>query len=225
MTVILVALSILFFLALDWLVLGRKEREGVLAMGKARRPVDAVRVRLPGGIFFAPSHTWLNLFPTGKIVLGVDDFVSRLLEEPRVTLLKTTGEHVDRGEPILRLETSGHSLTVRSPIDGRILTPNTRLVSTPSLMRDALFSDGWAYVMKPDDARDLKDFMLGEESQGWIKAEFGRLRDLLAGVANAGQPVLSPALLQDGGPPVVGIMESMDDPTWQRFEATFLQVR
>lgn len=223
MTVILVALSILFFLALDWLVLGRKEREGVMAYAKAQQPGEAVRVRLPGGIFFAPSHTWLNLFPSGRVVLGVDDFVSRLLEKPRVALLKSTGEHVTKGEPILRLQTDSHSLTIRSPIDGRIVTPNAHLVRSPNLMREALFSDGWAYVMKPDNSRDLKSFMLGEESRGWIQNEFGRLRDLFAGVGNAAQ--LSPALLQDGGPPVMGIMESMDDPTWQRFEETFLEVR
>lgn len=223
MTVVLVALSILFFLALDWLVLGRKEREGVLAYAKAQQPGEAVRVRLPGGIFFAPSHTWLNLFPSGRVVLGVDDFVSRLLEKPRVALLKSAGERVTKGEPILRLQTDSHSLTVRSPIDGRIVTPNSLLVRSPNLMREALFSDGWAYVMKPDNARDMKSFMLGEESRSWIQNEFGRLRDLFAGVGSSAQ--LSPALLQDGGPPVMGIMESMDDPTWQRFEETFLQVR
>ena len=223
MTVILVATTILFFLALDYLVLGRKARESVAAAHNARIANGPVNGRLPGGVFFAPSHTWLNLFPSGKVQLGVDDFVSRLMENPSVALLKNAGDPVAKGEPILRLESRGHALTVRSPIDGQIVSPNAHLTKYPQLMRESLFSDGWAYTVRPTRPADLKELLLGEESRGWLRDEFARLRDLFAGVGNEG--VLSPAMLQDGGPPVAGAMQEMDEAVWQRFEAEFLNVR
>lgn len=222
MTVILVATTILFFLALDWLVLGRKARESVAAQ-HASAASGPVNVRLPGGVFFAPSHTWLNLFPSGKVQLGVDDFVSRLMENPSVALLKNAGDPVAKGEPIMRLESRGHALTVRSPIEGRIVSPNSHLARYPQLMRESLFSDGWAYTVRPTRPADLKNLLLGEESRGWIRDEFARLRDLFAGVGDPG--VLSPAMLQDGGPPVAGAMQEMDEQVWRRFEDEFLNVR
>lgn len=222
MTVILVALTILFFLALDWLVHGRREREGVIRAQVGAGEVPQ-HVRLPDGVFFAPSHTWLNLFPTGRVTLGVDDFVARLLDNPQVSLLKQAGDAVVKGDPILRLESAGHSLTVRSPIDAEVLVPNANLVRTPTLMRDALFSDGWAYTLRPRSVRDVKGLLLGDESRAWLRGEFGRLRDLFASAAPA--PALCPVLLQDGGPPVAGVMKEMDEATWRRFEVEFLGVK
>lgn len=221
MTVILVALTILFFLALDWLVHGRRERSEAPASTAARGEAPG-RVRVPAGLFFAPSHTWLNLFPTGRVTLGVDDFVSRLIAEPRVSLLKNAGDSVARGEPILRLESATHSLTVRSPIDAEVIAPNANLVASPRLLREALFSEGWAYALKPRSVRDVKGLLLGAETQDWLSHEFGRLRDFFA--AGGPEPQLSPALLQDGGEPVSGVLEARGESEWRRFEAEFLAV-
>ncbi len=221
MTIILVVATILFFLGLDWLVRIRKQPAGVPAA--ARAAGHPVRVRIPGGVFFSRSHTWLNLFPSGKVLVGVDDFVGRLVEDPRVTLLKRAGERVEKGEPILKLESGGHALTLRSPIEGEILAPNKELERRPGLMKEALFSDGWAYAVQPGRPGDLKDLLLGEETRRWIQDEFARLRDLFAGAGAT--PALSPAALPDGGPPVGGALKQMDDSVWRRFEETFLQVR
>lgn len=222
MTVILVALTILFFLGLDWLVHSHRER----SEAPASKPAPGMapgRVRVPAGLFFAPSHTWLNLFPTGRVTLGVDDFVSRLIDSPRISLLKRAGEPVAKGEPILTLESDTRSLTVRSPIDGEIVTSNANLVAAPRLLREALFSDGWAYAVKPRSVRDVKSLLLGDESRDWIRGEFARLRDFFA--TTGPEPELSPALLQDGGAPVTGALAAMDAAEWQRFETEFLAVK
>jgi glycine cleavage system H protein len=220
MTVILVVGTILLFLGLDWMVRIRKQDHAALV---ERRVVEAhsARVRMPGGVFFSRSHTWLNMFPSGKVLVGVDDFVNRLVDDPKVTLLKRTGERVVKGDPIMTLTTEGHSLTVRSPIDGEILAPNTSLVKHPELMRESLFSEGWAYAMKPVRPSELKHLLLGEETRRWIQDEFARLRDVFAGAG----ALAAPALLQDGGPPVKGAMTRMDQQVWLRFEEEFLQVR
>jgi hypothetical protein len=88
-------------------------------------------------------------------------------------------------------------------------------------MREALFSEGWAYVVRPRHEGQLKDLLLGEETRRWIAEEFARLRDVFAGAG----AVAAPALLQDGGPPIGGAMTGMDDRVWERFEEEFLQVR
>ena len=220
MTVLLVLVTVLACLGVDWLIRTRRHRVAVGVVGTASPPDRSVRVRVPAGVFFARSHTWVNLFPTGKVLVGVDDFVGRLLERPRVTLLKRAGDRVAQGEPILELRSDGHVLTVRSPLDGRVLAPNPELERRPEVMHEALFSDGWAYAVMPGRPGDLKQMLLGEEARAWIGREFARLRDVFAGVPGE----MSPALLQDGGPPLGGAMNRMDDAVWRRFEAEFLQV-
>jgi glycine cleavage system H protein len=217
MTVILVAVTILFCLGLDWLVRGRKESAGAGATARA------LKVRLPGGIFFSRSHTWVNLLTSGKALVGVDDFVSRLVEEPDVTLLKNPGERVGRGEPFLRLSAGDRTLTLRSPIDAVVLTRNEDLVIGAEPNPGAQLSDGWAYAVRPTKPGDIRQLLLGEESRGWIREEFARLRDVFAGAG--GDAALSPATLQDGGPPLAGSMAKMDGKVWEHFEREFLAER
>jgi glycine cleavage system H protein len=214
MTVLLVVLTIAVFLTVDWL------------LHRGKMPVAATRatspaVRLPSGVFFARSHTWLNLFPSGHAWLGVDDFVSRLLDQPALRFRVEPGTHVTRGEPLLELEEDGRTLTIRSPIDARVVGLNPVLASDPGTLQSAPFSDGWVCELIPDRHSDVKSMMLGAESQNWMQREFGRLRDLFAGAGG----VLEPAMLQDGGPPVAGAMRQADEEIWQRFDREFLAVR
>ncbi len=223
MTVLLVVATIVFFLAVDWIVQrARASRAAQTAPGVESRP-GSYPLRVPEGVFFAKSHTWLNLFPSGKVRLGVDDFVGSVLENPEVSFMRTTGEHVEKGDPLLLLKEDDHQLIVRSPISGEIVGLNAELEKNPGLMRDMLFSNGWAYVIQPARAEQLRNLMLGDESRTWMGKEFRRLRDVLASVVSQGTPV--PAVLQDGGAPVPGVLKRLGASAWTKFEDEFLRVQ
>jgi len=152
--------------------------------------------------------------------IGIDDFIGRLLFRPVVSLLKNAGDRVERGEPIIRLGQNGHSLTIRSPIEGRVVSQNTALLAHPEYMGERLFNDGWAYTIEPDRTTELRDFIFGKETLGWIQKEFGRLRDILAGADGIEKAM--PVLLQDGGLPVAGVMRDVPDTVWRKIEQEFL---
>jgi glycine cleavage system H protein len=222
MTVIFVVMTILLFLTLDAVVRRVRARKAVpAAFAQTARP--AFPVRIPEGIFFARSHTWMNLFPSGKIRLGVDDFVGRLLDHPQVEYLKGAGDSVNKGDALFALSEGGRTLTVHAPMAGRIVSVNEELPARPELLKENLFSDGWAFTIQPERPSELRQMLLGEETGKWIAEEFRRLRDVFAAVPSEGQ--LVPALLQDGGPPVAGALKQMDADVWQNFEEEFLLVR
>ncbi len=218
MTVIFVVATILIFLGIDWIA--RTARERKAATVPAGVPLHPYPIRVPEGIFFTRSHMWLNLFPSGKVRLGIDDFIGRVVEQPEIVLLKKEGERIHRGEPIMLMRENQHILTVRSPIEGQIESTNDELRRHPELLHDELFSEGWAYTIVPQKFSDLKGLLLGNETREWMRTEFARLRDFFAGVTQTGQ--VAPAYLQDGGPPMAGIMRNMSDEVWQNFETEFL---
>jgi glycine cleavage system H protein len=220
MTVLFIIATVLLFLTADWAIQRSRQRRSA-APAIAPLAARELTVRIPDGIFFAPSHTWLNLFPSGKVRLGVDDFISRLLEKPGVKLLRAAGDRVAKGEPIMSLKSDGHSLTVRAPIDCEILSVNSALAKNPGLLEEGLFSDGWAYMIRPARNADMKKLLLGNESRLWIRTEYQRLKDVLAG----GGDTLRPAFLQEGGPPIAGILSAMDDKVWHALDEEFLNVR
>jgi glycine cleavage system H protein len=215
MTVLFVVLTIVLALTVDWLL---HRRHAEVPAAEAAVPAS---VRVPSGVFFARSHTWLNLFPSGHAWLGIDDFVVRLLTAPKVRFLVEPGARVQRGQPLVSLEEGDHALTIRSPIDGRILAFNDALREQPERLHEAPFIDGWVADLRPDRYSDMKSLLLGDETHAWMEAEFGRLRDVFAGAGGEVQP----AMLQDGGPPIAGAMRHVGDEVWKRFDREFLEVR
>jgi glycine cleavage system H protein len=218
MTVLLFLTMIVLFLAIDFFI-QRKNKTSPAAQMVRR---ESSPFRAPGGIFFAPSHTWLSLFPSGNVRIGADDFVLRMMENPTVVFLKNIGTRAKKGEPLFQLQEGSRTLTVRSPIDGEILATNEDVKKHPELLKQMLFSGGWAYTVKPQRTSELTQLLLGENSRAWIQKELGRLRDFIADAHHQGSPV--PVLLQDGGVPVEGTLKCLSAEQCERFEQQFLLV-
>ncbi len=216
MTVLLFLTMIIIFLGIDFVV--QRKKKTVPAAVYAQRAPHPLRV--PPGIFFSPTHTWLNLFPSGNVRIGADDFVLRMLKNPGVSFLKSPGSPAKKGEALFQLKEGTKTLTIHSPIDGEVVSFNEDLQRHPGKMREELFSNGWAYSMKPLHASELTQFLLGERSSAWIQQEFGRLRDFIAESTQVGSPV--PVLLQDGGIPVEGLLNDFSTEQCERFEQQFL---
>ena len=222
MTAIFFIATIVLLLGIDWVVQRLKKEDVQEPVLAPQSPAQANTLRIPEGIFFARSHTWINLFPSGKIRLGVDDFVGSLMENPRITFALRSGEQVEKGDPLLVIEDGDRKITVLSPLAGEILAVNEDLEKNPELMRKSLFSEGWAYSIRPRRLEELRSMLIGGETRAWMSSEFGRLRDLLAG-GTAGK--LAPVALQDGGAPAPGLLKRLDNARLRQFEEQFLQVR
>lgn len=215
MSVLLFIFTIAGFLTIDYFV-QRNKKVLVAAPTLLRK---ALPMRTPAGIFFSKSHTWLSLFPSGKIQLGIDDFLAQMFKTPVITLLKSATDRVMKGEPILRIAEGENDVLVRSPIDGVIANVNAHLSAHPDLLKQALFSEGWAYTITPEHTADLRSFYLGDDTRAWLKQEMGRLRDFFANLAGP-----APAYLQDGGLPAAGVMDHLNAEQCKRFENEFLNV-
>ncbi|MDD8017831.1 MAG: hypothetical protein PHP42_05625 [Bacteroidota bacterium] len=215
MTILVFILTIVVFLTIDYFVQRNKKAVRVSQPIKTH----AFTMRTPAGIFFTKSHTWLSLFPSGKIQLGVDDFLARMFTRPSVMFLKMTGDHIVKGEPIVRLEEGNNKVVVRSPIEGIVENVNEALAKHPALLNEALFSEGWAFTLRPSRTTDLKAFYLGDDTRVWLKEEMGRLRDFFSSLAT---PV--PAFMQDGGEIVGGVMNHLNSEQCKKFENEFLHV-
>ncbi len=215
MTVLLFVATILTFLGIDYLV--RRSRGEAEVPTVRRQQVSALQ--FPEGIFFSKTHTWLNLFPSGTVRLGVDDFVKRMFVCPQVTLLKAEGETVRKGEAIIRMHEDGNTFSVHSPIDGRITERNMRALETA---HDGTFTHGWAYGIEPaGGAAVVRNFLLGTETAAWMKSELARLRDFMAAATSTKSEYAS-VWLQDGGEPMPGVLNAVSAQQCAAFEQEFL---
>jgi glycine cleavage system H protein len=240
MVAIFVVLMILVFLTVDYFVL-RSQRKR-LAQGELVRHVGLVPVpidesilprrlrypvhdkgfALPHGLFFDRGHTWLRLRPSGEVRIGVDDFAQALLGRIDAIEMPAVGRELKRGAVILRLKQGSRSVAFVSPVEGVVTTVNESLLRSAEALKQTSYQQNWLVTVKPTGlSAALKHLLVAEDAAEWLKGELRRFRDFVSGIAP--QVALVGETLQDGGHPVDGLLERMDDQVWEKFERDFLR--
>ena len=222
MTAILVAVTIVLFLGIDSLRL-RRQRASVPALAAlpvAVRPEDFV---VPAGLFLSPGHTWARLEPDGSLLVGVDDFATRILG--RIDRLEVASQwaEVEREDAAVVLHQNRKSVAFAAPVEGTVTAINTEALLRPARVRTDPYGAGWLLRLRPRRlASELRELRIGEEARGWLRDEVERLGEFLSRQIPADAVG---ATLADGGLPVSDVLEQLDGTTWEAFEAEFLASR
>jgi glycine cleavage system H protein len=240
MVAIFVVLTIVIFLTVDFFVLRAQRRR--VAQGELVRHVGLVPVPidenllprrawnpvhekgfdLPRGLFFDRGHTWVRLRPSGEVRIGVDDFAQALLGRIDTIEMPAVGQALKRDAVILRLIQGSRSAAFVSPVDGVVTAVNESLLRSAEALKQTSYQQNWLVTMKPTGlAATLKHLLIAEDAIQWLKGELRRFRDFVSGIAP--QVALVGETLQDGGHPVDGLLERMDDQVWEKFERDFLR--
>jgi glycine cleavage system H lipoate-binding protein len=176
---------------------------------------------LPGGIFFHAGHTWAGIDAGGKVKVGLDDFVQRVLGRIDGIKPSKVGATVNRGDKIFSLVQGKRKADFHSPVDGVISAINEEVINNPAVLKENPYEKGWIYTIKPTNlAQDIKSLSIAEEAMNWIKNEVQKFKEFLA--EQFVNDKMLGKTMADGGLPVEGIMEYMDDFSWMKLQEEFL---
>ena len=222
MVAVLVVMTIAALIALDYFVFRKRraERDEVLPAMPGLEPLSQAVSRLPWGVFLQPSFTWTRIEPDGAVLVGVHPMLLGVVGAPYEIGLLETGEDVKKGQPLLRIRRGGRSLTVRSPIAGRITGVNRTVENETDFDAAAKNGASWFYRIAPVDIGDeVPKWLIGAHAAEWTTAQFDRIREhLLLGSRHADVGLA----LADGGEVPVGILADLDAAAWADFETAFL---
>lgn len=231
MTVLLVLFTIVFFITLDYFVY-RKKGTALIQIAKdtiandnlsSIQPKNIVKeedIMLPKGVFLHPKHTWVFLLQSGNVKIGVDSFISKLINGIEKVGLPPIGIEVKKGQAIVNVYSKDKKLTFASPIDGKIVSVNDELMENPSLLKDP-YRNGWTIVVQPKNlAADILNLKVADEAINFLKQEYRRFKDFILSLNNVKN--LGLQTIQDGGLPVEGVLASLDKEKWELFQKQFL---
>jgi glycine cleavage system H protein len=227
MVALLILLTILVFMTLDYFVQHRRgiaeARAGAHAATRLSRHEPAqISYRAPRGVFFTPGHTWIYLEESGTARVGINDLAQSIVGRITSAGARAAGDHVLKGDPILELRHGHRTVTFRAPIDGVIDEINTDLLQRHDYRGLEPFSAAWLYRIRPKDPSNaLRDLMLGDAAKKWLGREVQRLKVILSMIAPS-DPVLG-ATLQDGGLPAWGLIDHLSEQEWQHVRETFFE--
>jgi glycine cleavage system H lipoate-binding protein len=223
MVMVLVVLTFVVFIALDYFVFSRRHAEASFPAHETRpavEPLPAVRQRMPAGIFLQPSFTWSRFGASGETFVGVHPMLVGLIGDACEFEYLDAGERVAKGEPLVRLAHGDRHLTIRSPIAGRVEHVN-RQVTGETRWRDLEENDGgWLYRIRPEKvAEETPRWLGGEQAADWTRRQYDQIRAFLHDTLADGHLGF---VMADGGELPVGILEDMDASVWAGLEERFL---
>lgn len=176
---------------------------------------------LPGGIYMDRGHTWLSLNLDGTANLGIDAFAQYAVGTIDKLVLPRVGQKFRRGDDIFILRQGEREATFKAPIDGVVETVNEALTEGLDMVHGDSYREGWLCSLRPHSlATHLRQMLIAEEALAWLKSEAKRFQEFILS-----RPVENTALgivLQDGGEITSGVLELMDNETWNEFTREFL---
>jgi glycine cleavage system H lipoate-binding protein len=227
MVAIFVVLTIVAFLTTDLIYQKvQRKKAAALAPQAARRPraFSPESIGLPEGLFFHPGHTWASIMKSGIVKIGLDDMMQKLVGQIDAIQLKRVGDRIKQGEPVLAIRQGNRTMNLVAPVDGIVDALNTDVVKNTGLLKQDPYTAGWLYKVKPTNlSKNISVLKIADSARAWFTEEVARLRDFLSGVSV--EDKLVGQTLQDGGIPVEGILQYMNEETWTQFEKEFLAGR
>lgn len=180
--------------------------------------------QVPEGIHLSSAHTWFRTDPAGGLEIGVDPLITYAVGAVSALVLPKPGDQVIAGQPLLRVERAGHTITVPSTLTGKVLAVNESLPSQPTLLNSDPYGAGWVCRLTPTSAGAMTPEMrFGEKAILWLESEFKRLGEFLTVQVSLGSPL--GATSQDGGFPSAGCLGELGEAAWAAFEDEFLKKR
>ena len=169
---------------------------------------------IPTGYSFHPGHTWVCDEGRQNARVGMDAFAAQLFG--KIDRIETVelNRWVRQGQKLWTVTREGRSVEMLSPVEGIVVSLNHQVIKNPAMLNADPYKEGWVCVVKsPDMQTNLKNLIQGPLVAPWMQNTLSRVAAL------ASQYV--PAMAQDGGVPVSGLLMQMDPTTQERIVKEF----
>lgn len=218
MTVILVLVTFLIFILLDWVVNRLK------APKVATQPAHPVPPMLepsyvegfsvPEQLSYHPGHSWALRERRNLMRVGMDEFAAALAGPIQRIELPKAGQWVRQGQRAWSLFRDGEKTDMVSPTEGEIVEVNSEVLENPDLLRKDPYGKGWlALIHVPDEESTARNLVPTELVRSWMREAVSRLY--------ARQPQLAGAVAADGGLPAEDLLAGLEDANWKQVTSEF----
>jgi glycine cleavage system H lipoate-binding protein len=176
--------------------------------------IKTAGLEVPENYCFHPGHTWVHDEGRQNARVGIDAFAGNLFGHIDAIELADLNRWVRQGQKLCRVKQGEKSLDLLSPVEGVLVSVNHEVLKNPNLITEDPYRDGWLCVVKaPELATNTKNLLRGPIVPAWMQNSIARLGGMMQ--------QLSPALAQDGGLPIKGLLFQVDASVQQKLVKEF----
>ena len=113
-------------------------------------------MNVPDDLLYTETHEWIKR-EGDNIRVGITDHAQAELTDVVYVELPKTDRQVNAREAIAVVESVKAASDIYAPVKGTVVEVNKALESDPGLINREPFGQGWIFVLKIDNADDLKN--------------------------------------------------------------------
>jgi glycine cleavage system H protein len=168
---------------------------------------------IPEGYCFHLGHTWVTKEGVSDARVGVDKFVTNLMGKIDHVDVRGADRWVRQGQKLITLTSNGTSVDLLSPVEGVVVAVNDDVLRDPSVLTSDPYQNGWIAIVKSVDLKiNQRNLIQGSMVAPWMQNNVARLSAMVSP---------SPALAQDGGSPISGLLPQLNPELRQKVVKEF----
>jgi glycine cleavage system H protein len=218
MSILFVLLTFLVIISVNYLWFRPQQVLSATAQPSLQPPAPVMTKQagfsIPKHYCFHPGHTWVVHEGQQDARVGLDAFTADLIGKIERIEVAKPERWVHQGQRLMTVYGDGFSFELVSPIEGVVTHVNNQVLQDPSIASRDPYKDGWIATLKaPDFNTNQRNLMQASMVAPWMHYNQTRL--------NAELGKINPALAQDGGVPVPGLLQRISPELRQRIISEF----
>jgi len=177
--------------------------------------IDIKGFKFPHGYYLSKYHTWVKPGDSSTVIIGMDEFVSKLFGPFSEVKPPVLGKKVKKGSKDILLKKYDKEAYLCAPVNGIILDVNPDIWKG-DFNKDDPYTKGWIIKLQATNLiEDIKDLMFEEEVSNFLSQELNLFLDEIEKTYGA--------LAADGGNLSEDIFTKAPELDWNLFSKKFLR--
>lgn len=109
--------------------------------------LKSINMNFPKELKYTKDHEWVKI-EDGVAIIGITEFAQRELGDIVYVEVETVGETISAGEVFGTVEAVKTVSDLFMPLDGEIIEFNEELESSPELVNESPYEEGWMIKVK-----------------------------------------------------------------------------
>lgn len=123
----------------------------------------------PRELHYTKSHEWLRLENDDRVTIGITDHAQHQLGDLVFVELPDNQSGMEQGDELAVVESVKTAADVYAPISGKVIAINEQLTTTPELINQDPYGNGWICQLKPDNLDELGELLDADAYQEMIQ--------------------------------------------------------
>ena len=125
----------------------------------------------PDNLKYSREHEWVVVNDEGHAVVGITHFAQDSLGDVVFVELPEVGGEVGQFEKMGEIESVKAVSDLFSPVSGKVVERNDRLLDEPELVNDSPYEDGWMLKVEMDDSSEIDNLLTSSEYDSLLESE------------------------------------------------------